>query len=74
MSHCVAIRSTAGAMPARTSRIFKAGKILYVEPHPDRASAAKREVQIKKWSRAKKMALIEGDIEELKRLAKRRHP
>jgi putative endonuclease len=33
--------------------------------------AIRREKQIKKWSRAKKLALIKGDIEELKRLAKK---
>ena len=32
--------------------------------------AIAREKQIKKWSRRKKQALIEGDIEELERLAK----
>ena len=58
----------------RTSRVFGVGRILYVEPHPDRSSAAKREAQIKRWSRAKKFALIKGDMEELKHLAKRRRP
>ncbi len=32
------------------------------------------EKQIKRWSAAKKKALINGDIEELKRLAKRKNP
>lgn len=57
---------------SRTSRVFGVGRILYVEPHPDRQSAMKREAQLKKWSRAKKLALIHGDMDELKRLAKRR--
>ncbi len=34
--------------------------------------AIRREKQIKKWSRKKKEALINGDFEELIRLAKRR--
>ncbi len=55
----------------RTSRIFKAGKVLYVEEHPDRPRAAKREAQIKKWTHAKKLALIEGNIDNLKHLSKR---
>jgi len=33
-------------------------KLVYQESHPTRSSALKREVQIKKWSRAKKIDLI----------------
>jgi putative endonuclease len=43
-------------------------KLLYVEEFSDRPSAKKREAQIKRWSRAKKLALISGDFELLKRL------
>lgn len=32
--------------------------IRYSEAHPDRSSALKREAEIKKWPRAKKLALI----------------
>jgi len=32
----------------------------------------KRELQIKNWSRLKKLALIKGDLEELKRLSKKK--
>ena len=39
-------------------------KIIYNESHPDRSSALKREIQIKKWSRDKKMALIKNDTEK----------
>ncbi|MFH1304776.1 MAG: GIY-YIG nuclease family protein [Candidatus Omnitrophota bacterium] len=28
------------------------------EPHPDKSTARKREIQIKNWSRAKKLSLI----------------
>lgn len=35
--------------------------IRYFEQHPDRSSASKRESQIKRWSRTKKLALIKGD-------------
>jgi putative endonuclease len=38
----------------------------------DQSSALKREAQIKKWSRAKKLARIKGDIETLSSLAKSR--
>ncbi len=45
--------------------------LVYAEPHPDRASAMRRELQIKGWSRAKKEALIAGDAGALKALSKR---
>ena len=61
-----------GHASSRTSKVFGAGRILYVESHPNRTAAAKREAQLKKWSRAKKLALINGDTDELHRLAKRR--
>jgi putative endonuclease len=46
----------------------KVEKIVYTEKHPDRSSALKRESQIKKWTRAKKEALINGNKELLKKL------
>ncbi len=46
-------------------------KIVHVEKFPDRASAMKREKQIKGWSRAKKQALIDNDFLKLKKLAKK---
>lgn len=33
-------------------------KILYKEKHKDRSSASKREVEIKSWSRKKKLSII----------------
>jgi len=48
--------------------------LLYREPHQTKKSAIKRELQIKKWSRAKKQALINGDLAKLHQLSKRRHP
>ena len=36
-------------------------RIRYCEEHPDRSSASKREAQIKRWSRTKKLALIKAD-------------
>ena len=47
-------------------------KLVYTEPHDNLADAVRRETQIKKWSHAKKSALITGDIKKLKFLAKRR--
>lgn len=44
--------------------------LLYQESHSDLNSAVRRESQLKKWSRAKKEALIAGDHELLKKLSK----
>ena len=43
--------------------------LVYFEPHATLGSARKREIQIKKWSRAKKEALIAGDFVKLKNLS-----
>lgn len=45
-----------------------ATKLLYKEPFPDKHQAAKREKQIKGWTRRKKLALIQGDLKLLKKL------
>jgi putative endonuclease len=39
------------------TRAKKAIKILYSEKHKDRSSASKREAEIKKWPREKKLGL-----------------
>ncbi|MEA3493867.1 MAG: GIY-YIG nuclease family protein [Candidatus Margulisiibacteriota bacterium] len=36
-------------------------RIRYSEEHPNRSAATKREIQIKRWSRTKKLALIKGE-------------
>ena len=46
--------------------------LVYSEPHPTQTDAIQREKQIKRWSRAKKEALIRGDLAALKSAAKRR--
>lgn len=45
----------------------KARRIVYTEQHPDRSAASKREAQIKKLSRAQKLALIESGFGTLGR-------
>ena len=45
-------------------------KLVYTEDYSTIEEAYKRERQLHGWSRAKKEALIRGDIEELKRLSK----
>lgn len=45
-------------------------KLVYYEWHQYVFNAIRREKQIKNWSRAKKIALINGDFEELKKLSR----
>ena len=45
-------------------------KLVYQEPYKYLDDTIKRERQIKKWSRAKKEALINGELETLKKLSK----
>ncbi|HEY4248447.1 MAG TPA: GIY-YIG nuclease family protein [Lacunisphaera sp.] len=46
-------------------------KLVYSEPQSTLEAAVKREMQIKGWSRAKKHALIEGRLDDLKKLSLR---
>lgn len=43
------------------TRAHGAVRMVYTETQKDRSSAQKREAEIKKWSRRKKLVLIEGD-------------
>jgi len=45
-------------------------KLVYKEFLPNKNDALKRETQLKKWTREKKQALIEGKIGKLKELSK----
>jgi predicted GIY-YIG superfamily endonuclease len=47
-------------------------RLVYSEKHTTEKLAIARELQIKKWSRAKKMALINGDLERLRELSRSR--
>jgi predicted GIY-YIG superfamily endonuclease len=47
-------------------------KLIYSEEYTTEKLAIARELQIKKWSRAKKMALINGDLERLRKLSRSR--
>jgi predicted GIY-YIG superfamily endonuclease len=42
--------------------------LVYAEQHPERLRARARERQLKRWTRAKKEALVAGDLALLKRL------
>lgn len=54
------------------TRGVKIVRMLWQEEHPNGASARKRERQIKRWSHAKKQALIEGNFGLLRSLSRRR--
>lgn len=44
-------------------------KLVYQETHSTQVSALKREAQIKRWSRHKKLARIKGNLQELSKLS-----
>jgi predicted GIY-YIG superfamily endonuclease len=50
-------------------------RLTFSEEHASEEAAIARELQIKKWSRAKKLALANGDMKQLEALARSRdHP
>ena len=53
---------------AKFTKYSKNPQIVYTEEYPDLLSAMCREKQLKGWTRAKKEALIKGDLELLKKL------
>ena len=59
---------------SKTSRASKFSKengefhLVYSEDYPTLPEAMRREKQLKGWVRAKKEALIKGDLEKLKKL------
>ena len=55
---------------SKYTHLHKPVELVYIEEYDSYQEAFKRERQLKKWSRAKKEALIEGDIERLKELSK----
>jgi len=59
-------RSKHNIATKRYSRI----DLVHTEKYQTRKEAEKREVQIKKWTKAKKQALIEGNMDLLKELSK----
>lgn len=45
---------------SRYTRAKGVERILYTEPHADRSSASRREAEIKKWRRKRKISFIAG--------------
>ncbi|MGB4966276.1 MAG: GIY-YIG nuclease family protein [Microgenomates group bacterium] len=46
-------------------------KLVYKEAYPTRLDAMRRENQLKRWTRAKKEALLNGDFDKLKQLSRK---
>lgn len=55
---------------ARHTRLLAPFSLTYFEGPMNFETVIKRERQLKKWLRAKKIALILGDLEELKELSR----
>ena len=51
---------------AKYLRLFSSFQLIYKEEYPTRKEAMQREAQLKRWTRSKKEALIQGDKELLK--------
>jgi len=47
-------------------------RLVYSEEFESESKGVERERQLKRWSRTKKVALISGDLQKLKRLSKSR--
>jgi len=58
-----------GPKGARFLRDHQGGRLIYVEGPLLTVSAVRRERQLKRWSRNKKLALIRDQIELLKKLS-----
>ena len=50
------------------TKSFGVNALIYQESYPTKSEALRREIQIKGWTRRKKLALIHGQIELLKKL------
>ena len=53
---------------AKYTKAHKPVKLVYFEKYPSLQLAMKREWQIKKWTKAKKEALVSGNLKLLKEL------
>jgi putative endonuclease len=58
-----------GPKGAKFTRDHQGGRLIHVEGPLSTALAAQRERQLKRWSRAKKLALIRDQVELLKKLS-----
>ncbi|MDY6914063.1 MAG: GIY-YIG nuclease family protein [Planctomycetota bacterium] len=70
LQRCISLHNS-GDGPQYTA-LRRPVELLYAEPFDTMEQARCRERQIKKWSRVKKEALINGNRAELKNLSRRR--
>jgi putative endonuclease len=56
----------------RTTSLDPPVSLIYSEKHESFSVARQREAQVKRWSRAKKEALVAGDMDKLRALSKSR--
>jgi predicted GIY-YIG superfamily endonuclease len=63
-------RAHSAGLACRTTRLDPATEVLWIEIHENFGSVRAREIQIKKWSRAKKEALVSGQHAILRSLAR----
>jgi putative endonuclease len=56
----------------RTSKVDSPVALVYSEKFETNVEARRREAQVKRWSRAKKEALVSGDMSKLRELSKSR--
>jgi len=56
----------------RTTKVDPPVALVHSEAFGTHSEARRREAQVKRWSRAKEEALVAGDVETLRRLAKSR--
>ncbi|MBW2118345.1 MAG: GIY-YIG nuclease family protein [Deltaproteobacteria bacterium] len=54
----------------RTTKYDHPSELVYSESFATFSEARKREAQIKRWTRAKKEALVPGDLSKLQKLSK----
>jgi predicted GIY-YIG superfamily endonuclease len=66
------LRRHVAGTACRSTRVDRAVILRFIEIQRDLATARRREAQIKKWSHAKKEALIRGDTAALQRLSRSR--
>ena len=56
----------------RTTKLDRGTAIVHTEEFGTNIEARRREAQVKRWSRAKKEALVSGDMAKLQELSKSR--
>ena len=59
---------------AKYTRSRRPVTLVYSESHESKLAAIRRERQVKRWTKAKKEALIAGDLAQVHELSKRVHP